>query len=94
MILMDQGQTACGVFILVFSHVPRGLETCQVSFLRQFKMLKLRVEDKKRIRHELVMGLWKKTCRQRASSALLRLNGLSIKVQCSFLRSRCAKISE
>ena len=48
MILMDQGQTACGVFILVFSHVPRGLETCQVSFLRQFKMLKLRVEDKKR----------------------------------------------
>lgn len=60
MILMDQGQTACGVFILVFSHVPRGLETCQVSFLRQFKMLKLRVEDKKRIRHELVMGLWKK----------------------------------
>lgn len=60
MILMDQGQTACGVFILVFSHVPRGLETCQVSFLRQFKMLKLRVKDKKRIRHELVMGLWKK----------------------------------
>ena len=48
MILMDQGQTACSVFILVFSHVPRGLETCQVSFLRQFKMLKLRVEDKKR----------------------------------------------
>ena len=46
MIPMDQGQRVYGVFLLVLSCVLGGLETCQVLFLRQFKMLKLSVEEK------------------------------------------------